>query len=213
MLRVHATPGLADKLREETQAFFAPPTDAKAAPRPEDIPGADDLGCRCPLLKACYLETIRLDGEIRSIRKVQREHLIATSDDGGAEPSHRLRSGDYLHALHYIHHSDPKYFPNPSAFRPERFLTVVSRDGDGNDETRVDQRTLRPYGAGVSMCKGRFVAERTVLYAAAAFLHAWDMRPPSGQGWTIPGHVSAAGVCKPQRDVRVLLSKRSNVRA
>ena len=205
ILRIHATPGLADKVREQTKAFFAPTTDANAAPRPEDIPGADDLGRHCPLLKVCYLETIRLDGEIRSIRKVHREHMIPTSDDSGAEPSHKLRPGDYLHALHYLHHSDPKYFPDPSAFRPERFLTV-SRDG--NDETRVDQRTLRPYGAGVSMCKGRFVAERTVLYAAAAFLHKWDMRPASGEGWRIPRYVSAAGVCKPKRDVRVFLSRR-----
>ena len=207
MIRIHATPGLADKIREETKGFSAQSNDAKGALGLEDVPDADDTGRRWPLLKACYLETIRLDGKIRSIRKVQGDHLIPTTDDCDARPSHKLRPGDYIHALHYLHHSDPKYFADPQAFKPERFLTG---SGGKDKTTQIDQGTLRPYGVGISMCKGRVVAERVVLHAVAAFLHTWKMEPGNGaKGWMVPDHLSAAGVCKPKQDVRVLLSRRS----
>lgn len=203
VLRIHATPGLAGKIREQTKAFFAKSDDAKEAVRLEDVPQADDMGRRCPLLKACYLETIRLDSEIRSLRKVRGDHLIPTTDDSDAKTSHKIRSGDYIHALHYLHHSDPKYFADPQAFKPERFLVPSGK-------MEVDQGTLRPYGAGISMCKGRVVAERVILYTVAAFLQTWSMEPGNGaREWNIPDHVSAAGVCKPKQDLRVLLSRRS----
>lgn len=202
VLRIHATPGLADRLREETKSFFAPTSDAEEALQHESISGADDMGRRCPLLKACYLETMRLDSEIRSIRKVRGDQLIPATDDSDAAVSHQLCSGDYIHALHYLHHGDPKYFPDPQTFKPERFLIP-------GDEMQVDQAALRPYGAGISMCKGRVIAERVILYTVAAFLQTWSMEPANGATeWKIPDHVSAAGVCKPRQDLRVLFSRR-----
>lgn len=205
VLRIYATPGLADEIRGQTKAFFPQTSHAKDALQPEDIPSAGDIGRWCPLLKACYLETLRLDSEIRSIRKVKGDERIPASDDGDAAASstHKLHPGDYIHALHYLHHGDPKYFPDPQVFRPERFLIP-------GDETKVDQRTIRPYGAGFSMCKGRVIAERVVLYTVGAILHTWNMEPGNAvKEWKMPDHVSAAGVCKPRQNVRVLMSRRS----
>lgn len=55
---------------EETETILAHTNDIKETLQLEDIPGADDIGRHCPLLTACYLETMRLDGEILPARKV-----------------------------------------------------------------------------------------------------------------------------------------------
>ncbi len=158
------------------------------------------MGRWCPLLKACYFETLRLDGEIRSARKIRRDNLVPENETASTS-AFKLKSGDYLHAFHYLHHSDPDYFEEPERFKPERFLV---REGGS---VEVGQGTLRPYGAGFSMCKGRVIAERMCLHLVAGILHHWEMEP-TGAGWTVPGHVSAAGVCKPNKDVRVNVFRR-----
>ena len=158
------------------------------------------MGRSCPLLRACYFETLRLDGEIRSIRKVRRDNLVPGYETA-PNSAFKLKSGDYLHAFHYLHHSDPKYFEEPETFKPERFLVRNS----GSPE--VNQGTLRPYGAGFSMCKGRIIAERICLYVVAGVLYNWEIKAVDAH-WNVPGHISAAGVCKPNRDVRVKIFRR-----
>ena len=101
-LRIHAKPGLADSIHEETNAFFSHTSNAKQSLHLENVPCEDNMGCRCPLLKGCYLVITRLDGKMRSSRKIQGDHLIPMTGDSDATPSHRLRFGDHIHALHYL---------------------------------------------------------------------------------------------------------------
>ena len=85
-LRILATPGLADKVREETKSFFSDvPNDVEhgsfdvsgntGTPNPTE--SDSEISRRsCPLLKACYLETLRLDCETRSVRKTRNAHMV-----------------------------------------------------------------------------------------------------------------------------------------
>lgn len=104
-----------------------------------------------PLLKACYFETLRLDVEIRSARKMRRDNLVPENETASTS-AFKLKSGDYLH------HSDPCYFEEPEVFKPE--ISLVRESGS----VEVGQGNLRPNGAGFSMCKGRVIAERTYLH-------------------------------------------------
>lgn len=115
VLGKYATPGLADKSQEETKTIPAHINDIKEILQLEDVPGVNDISRHCSLLKACFLETIHLDGEIRSARKVQGDYLIPTTNNSDATPSHKLWPGNYIHALHYLHPSDPKYFVDPKS--------------------------------------------------------------------------------------------------
>ena len=146
-----------------------------------------------------------MDGKIRSIRKLKATSMIQKGETI-ANATHVLNTGDYVYAFHYLHHGDSKYFEDPETWRPSRFL-VRSLDSDAVSY-KVNQKTLRPYGAGISMCKGRVIAERVCLYAVASILHNWEIEPADANGWIVPGHISAAGVCKPDRDIRIVMSKR-----
>ena len=202
LLRILATPGLAEEIRDETKRFFQVDRNRDATAQAYLEPsGNEDLGRWCPLLKACYFETLRLDGQIRSVRKMKKDHLIPENETATIS-AFKLKSGDYIHAFHYLHHTDPNHFEEPEIFKPERFLF---RKGGS---VEVIQGTLRPYGAGFSMCKGRVIAERICLHLVAGILHNWEIEP-IGAGWVVPGHVSAAGVCKPNKDVRVNLFRKN----
>ena len=206
LLRILATPGLADEIRDETKRFFQG-DDTQNATRQAHLETSEkgDLGRWCPLLKACYFETLRLDSEIRSLRKVKRDCLVPENETATMS-AFKLKPGDYIHAFHYLHHRDPNFFEEPEKFKPERFLI---REGGSVEfgQGTLRQGTLRPYGSGFSMCKGRFIAERICLHLVAGILHNWEIEH-MGAGWEIPGHVSAAGVCKPNKDIRVNLFRR-----
>lgn len=58
-----------------------------------------------------------------------------------------------------------------------------------------------------SMCKGRVIAERICLHLVAGILHNWEIERTSASS-EVPGHVRAAGVCKPNKDARVKMLRR-----
>ncbi len=99
---------------------------------------------------------------------------------------------------------DPKYFKHPTQFDPERFLV---RNEDGSLST--DQRTIRPYGGGPSMCKGRIFAERECLALVAGVLMFWDIEPAGQKAeWVIPKQKKTTAVSLPVKDVRVRIKRR-----
>lgn len=99
---------------------------------------------------------------------------------------------------------DPKYFKDPVKFDAERFL-VKNEDGS----LSADQGTIRPYGGGPSMCKGRIFAERECLALVAGVLMFWDIEPSDKKaGWVIPKQKKTFAVCLPADEVRVRVKKR-----
>ena len=60
-------------------------------------------------------------------------------------------------------HRDPKYWDNPSEFKPKRFLTNPSRwDYGGNNFQYL------PFGSGRIVCPGIPLAERMLIYLLAS---------------------------------------------
>jgi cytochrome P450 len=99
---------------------------------------------------------------------------------------------------------DPKYFKDPEKFDPERFLL---RNEDGTLST--DMGTIRPYGGGPSMCKGRIFAERECLALVAGVLMFWDIEPADKKsGWVIPKQKKASAISLPAKETRVKIKRR-----
>ncbi|KAI0326120.1 cytochrome P450 [Cubamyces sp. BRFM 1775] len=76
---------------------------------------------------------------------------------------------------------DPERFPEPDAFRPERFLKDGKLDPDAFDPATIG------FGFGRRICPGRDFAEDTLFINIASVLHAFDILPAvDEQGKPVP---------------------------
>ncbi|KAI5249955.1 cytochrome P450 [Aureobasidium subglaciale] len=207
---IYADKDVLARLREEIAPFvhaFQPKQTLKM-PEPPRIDTFDHgaLTSKCPLLKSCYIESLRLDAAPWSFRVMQEDLTLPASKEKDAE-RFLLKKGTYAHIAHSIHHTDPAYFDDPQAWRADRHI----KREQGDDEVSVNMGTIRPYGGGHSMCKGRAFAQKEALVFAAAFISMWDMEPAGGGPWKLPRYKPATGVYSTNDDIRVWISRRKGL--
>ncbi|XP_056160610.1 cytochrome P450 71AU50-like [Syzygium oleosum] len=78
-------------------------------------------------------------------------------------------------------HRDPRFWSNPSEFRPERFS--VGGDASESQYSGGDLRYI-PFGSGRHVCVGLQLGERMLMYVLATFLHLFEWRlPPAVWSW------------------------------
>ncbi|KAI9714767.1 MAG: hypothetical protein M1820_000056 [Bogoriella megaspora] len=212
VLRVYQDRDLLSRIQQEVAPYVRatqrPATFGIPEP-PEvtiDVPG---LTSKCPLLKACYIESLRVDSAPWSLKKVLQDFNLAESkaDAGGSDPvTYRLKKGEYADVAFDLHFTDPKFFPEPLEWKPDRHLKDL--DGEGR-YVIPEMGTIRPYGGGRGMCKGRVFAEKECFAYAAAIFVLWEIEPAGGEReLKIPRHGKATAVSYPRDDVRVRLRRR-----
>jgi cytochrome P450 len=86
---------------------------------------------------------------------------------------YRLRKGTMVFFSQYIVHRDPRWFPDPEAFRPERF-TVEAK------ATRP-RFAYFPFGGGGRQCIGESFAWMEAMLAMATIAQRWRLQLPAGQ--------------------------------
>lgn len=134
-----------------------------------------------------------------SIRRIVTDISISAPE----QEKYNLKKGEFITMPHELHMRDPKYFPHPEKFDPERFL-VHNKDGT----ISAEPGTTRPFGGGTSMCKGRVYAERECLALVAGILAFWEFEPIGGKGWVIPKMIKTAAVSRPEVETRVRIRRR-----
>lgn len=216
LLHILADPALLSGIRHEIAPYVKA---TRLSPQETGLPftepprlsvDMDGLLNSCPLLKATYYETMRIDTAPFSYRELTADLTLTESEEdatlnGSSEPrTYNFRKGEYIAIPHGAHNKDPRYFPDPDRFDPRRFILT---DPETGKET-VDLRTLRPYGGGTTMCKGRGFAEREILVLTAAIISLWDIEPADKAGWKIPGQKPSSTAFLPKKDIRVRLSHR-----
>ncbi|KAL2167185.1 hypothetical protein VTG60DRAFT_1597 [Thermothelomyces hinnuleus] len=142
--------GARRRLRDEIRAARGTP----AASDPQSL----------PYLRAVVKEGLRLGmaNPARLTRVVPPRGLHV---DGTYLPG-----GTVVGCAAYVLHHDPDTFPDPFAFRPERWL-----DGDESPLRRPDMaRSWIPYGAGLRACLGKNLAQQ-ILHAAVAAIVESDV--------------------------------------
>ncbi|QIW99012.1 hypothetical protein AMS68_004530 [Peltaster fructicola] len=203
--RAYADTELAGRLREEiapyVQAVQPKQTLAVAeAPRLQKF-DVDGICSQCPLLKSCYVECLRVDAATWSFKQVKEDFELNPREKAGT--TYMLRKGEYIHAAHDLHNTNPAYFPQPEAFQADRHVKI-----DENGRRTADLGTIRPYGGGSSMCKGRFFAYKECMVFAAAILAMWDIEPVGGGAWKMPKPRKSTGVYGTEDPTRVWLRRR-----
>ena len=126
----------------------------------------DDLP-KLPYLRRAIDETLRMYPLWMLMRRAVRDVEI-----GGV----RLRAGDEVvispHALHH----DPRTFPDPYRFNPDRWL-----------DAEVPKGAYIPFGAGIRQCIGNSFALAEITAVAATIAARWRLVP-------VPGHRVAVKV-------------------
>ncbi|KAL1967273.1 hypothetical protein VTN77DRAFT_3319 [Rasamsonia byssochlamydoides] len=216
LLHIYSDPDLLSALREEMAPFVKA---SRLSPKETGLPftepprlslDLEGLLNSCPLLRATYLETLRMDSNSTSYRELSTDVTLTESAEdaakfGASQPrSYHFRKGDILAVPHGAHQIDPRYYPSPDKFDPYRFIVTDPDTG----KKSADMQTIRPFGGGASMCKGRIFADREVLAFTAAILALWDIEPVSNEGWTNPGHKPGSSAYLPAHEVRVRLKHR-----
>ncbi|MET9295329.1 cytochrome P450 [Streptomyces sp. NPDC003077] len=134
-----ASPGARDRLTDELERVLAG--------RP---PGIDDYD-RLPWTRQIVKEALRLYPPAWTVPAVARE--------GATLAGHPLAAGTTVWCSQWAAHRDPRWFPEPEAFRPERW------DADAPDV--VPDHAWFPFGAGQRTCLGaRFALVEAVLLLA-----------------------------------------------
>ncbi|XP_040907784.1 5-beta-cholestane-3-alpha,7-alpha-diol 12-alpha-hydroxylase-like [Toxotes jaculatrix] len=115
-----------------------------------------DMLRKMPILDGAVEETLRLISAPVLVRSVIQNMTFKMTD--GRE--YFIRKGDRLAVFPYSAvHSDPEIHPDPHSFKYDRFLNP-----DGSKKTDFHKAGKRvkyynmPFGAGISMCPGRFFA-------------------------------------------------------
>jgi cytochrome P450 len=115
-------------------------------------PTADDLA-NLPYTEAVIFEAMRVFPPVYLIGREATRDL----ELGG----YRVKKGYTVFMSQWVSHRDPRYFPDPEAFRPERWLDDLAG--------RLPKYAYYPFGGGPRVCIGNTFAlmEAAIILAAA----------------------------------------------
>jgi hypothetical protein len=189
---IYQDPKLLEELREEVAPYVQKPDrKGKGITELEALKiDLDGLWKNCPLLLGSFYESMRLEAGGLTYKYVSEDLVVEESPSDaklfGNDPEspHRylLKKGEYIAIPNNVHAADERYWKNPEKFDARRFW--IEEEGEkGKKDVKVDFKTLKPFGGGKEMCKGRKFAEGEVLIYVAAFLLCWDIRPPAEEAW------------------------------
>ncbi|OJD17661.1 hypothetical protein AJ78_02252 [Emergomyces pasteurianus Ep9510] len=133
-----------DKLRQELRTFTS---GASPATSPGNIPLSQLQSL--PYLNGVLRETFRISPPIPF--SLPRE--VKTKDQDVTVLGMKINPGTVISIQPHTLHRDPKTFPNPELWDPERWQLPITSPGH-----RQMQRMLMPFGYGQRMCTGMNVA-------------------------------------------------------
>lgn len=213
LMQINSRPELLSNIREEIAPYVhISPTGER---RPDGFPklciNVDGLMKNCPLMKAAFYETMRMNMAGLGVREILKDVVLKESAADAAlfgkkrPQSYTIPAGSTLVIANGPMQMDHRIFADPEQFHPERF---IEEGPDG--APRVTMKNLHTFGGGLYKCKGRYFAEKEVLIFASSLLVMWDISPVHGEELEVPKMGNVGGSRRPMEDVRVKLTRRYN---
>lgn len=136
----------------------------------------------CTYLRACIDEAMRLSPSVGGLLPREVLHGGMTID------GEHIPAGIVVGTPHYAIHHNPAYYPDPFAYRPERWI-VDEKRGVTEAQVALAQSAFCPFSIGPRGCIGKGLAyvEMTITLARVLFLY--DLR--RAQGVADPGEGKA----------------------
>ena len=119
---------------------------------------------RNSLLHRCIFEALR----IRSPSYLAVRESVRPVRVGGTG----LPAGTHVFASQYITHNDPRVWPDPGRFNPDRFLDRIPR-------TAPDFADFFPFGGGRNVCTGQAYAFQEAAIAVGTLIRHFRLVPTS----------------------------------
>ncbi|XP_041978263.1 cytochrome P450 6B5-like isoform X2 [Aricia agestis] len=156
--------------------------------------GRVEFGCieELPYLKACVNEAMRIYPILGILTR-------ETMDDYELPSGLRVEKGVRIHIPVYHLHHDPKYFPEPEKFIPERFL--------GEAKNTVKPYKYMPFGEGARICIGKRFSRMQMVPAFLTIFREYSITLAEGMTRTLdfePGGL----VTQPRDNIRLMFNKR-----
>ncbi|KAK4238798.1 cytochrome P450-like protein [Achaetomium macrosporum] len=127
----------------------------------------------CTYLRACIDEAMRLSPSVGGL--LPREVLSGgMAIDGEAVPA-----GTIVGTPHYAIHHNPAYYPEPFAYRPERWI-VDKTEGVSEAQVALAQSAFCPFSIGPRGCIGKGLAYVEMSITLARVLFLYDVRKAVG---------------------------------
>lgn len=144
-------PAAEDRLVEEWRRVLG-----GRSPTPDDLPNL-------PYTDAVITEAMRVYPPVYLIGREATRDL----ELGG----YRVKKGYTIFMSQWVNHRDPEYFPNPEAFRPERWLDGLAK--------RIPKYAYYPFGGGQRVCIGNTFAmmEAVILLATVGQRYRFTLDP------------------------------------
>ena len=150
-----------------------------------------------------YSDVAKLPYTTRFVMEVLRKHAIAIYMRRTVEETrlgdHLLPKGAEIIVSPYALHHNPRWFPNPQAFDPDRWLDDLAR--------RLPKGAYIPFSAGAHKCIADNLAMLEVTLGLATIGSRWRLRP-------VRGHKVkevTTGATRPNK-LPMMLEKRDRVR-
>jgi cytochrome P450 len=167
-------PDAAERMHAELDALLA-----GGAPTVDDVP-------RLQYTSAVFNEALRLYPPASAFGRRPLEDVVI----GG----YRIPKGTSVFVSPYVTHRNPRYFPDPDAFVPERWLT-------GDPPPRF---AFFPFGGGSKMCIGEPFARTEGVLVLASLARRYNLAAVDPQ----PLDVNGQGLLRPDRPVKMRPSRR-----
>ena len=96
----------------------------------------------------------------------------------------------------WVSHRDPRYFPDPEAFRPERWLDGLAK--------RIPKYAYYPFGGGPRVCIGNSFAMMESVLLLATIARQWSLAPMPDH----PIRLAPVLTLRPRYGIKVVMHRR-----
>ncbi|TVY26205.1 7-alpha-hydroxycholest-4-en-3-one 12-alpha-hydroxylase [Lachnellula hyalina] len=159
------------------------------------------LQSHCPLITACFNETLRLNKTGAAVRTVLEDVML--------DNRYLLKKGAFVQIPTGLLQSDLNVWgPDAKQFNPQRFLTQNSLP---KDVRKAQNQAYMPFGGGKNLCPGRHLAYTEIVAFVAMLVLGFELSTSDGGKLHVPkGEFQRLGVASisPEKDLDILITRR-----